>query len=94
MMTLRERKTHYGIVVNLPADHTAQTVNAAAIKAFVVNRIGDFGFVLGWVEGEELGVVGEAGVVVVLDPVHGVGERHLAVAVVVAIALAVGGDVG
>ena len=34
MMTLRERKTHYGIVVNLPADHTAQTVNAAATKAF------------------------------------------------------------
>lgn len=34
MMTLRERKTHYGIVVNLPADHTAETVNAAAIKAF------------------------------------------------------------
>lgn len=34
MMTLRERKTHYGIVVNLPADHTADSVNAAAIKAF------------------------------------------------------------
>lgn len=34
MMTLRERKTQYGIVVNLPADHTAETVNAAAIKAF------------------------------------------------------------
>ncbi len=34
MMTLRERKTHYGIVVNLPTDHTAATVNAAAIKAF------------------------------------------------------------
>ena len=31
---------------------------------------------------------------VVLDPVHGVGERHLAVLVVVAIALAIGGDVG
>ncbi len=34
MMTLRERKTHYGIVVNLPASHTAETVNTAAIKAF------------------------------------------------------------
>lgn len=34
MMTLRERKTQYGIVVNLPVDHTAETVNAAAIKAF------------------------------------------------------------
>jgi transposase, IS30 family len=34
MMTLRERKTHYGIVVNLPVDHTADTVNAAATAAF------------------------------------------------------------
>ncbi len=34
MMTLRERKTQYGIVVNLPLDHTAETVNAAAITAF------------------------------------------------------------
>jgi IS30 family transposase len=34
MMTLRERKTQYGIVVNLPTDHTAETVNAAATKAF------------------------------------------------------------
>ena len=34
MMTLRERKTHYGIVINLPVDHTAETVNAAAIAAF------------------------------------------------------------
>ena len=31
---------------------------------------------------------------VVLDPVHGVGEGHLAVLVVVAVAFAVGGDVG
>jgi IS30 family transposase len=36
MMTLRERKTHYGIVINLPADHTAETVNAAAVKAFAL----------------------------------------------------------
>jgi IS30 family transposase len=34
MMTLRERKTHYGIIVNLPVDHTANSVNAAAIAAF------------------------------------------------------------
>ncbi len=34
MVTLRERKTQYGIVVNLPADHTAATVNAAVIQAF------------------------------------------------------------
>ena len=34
MMTLRERKTHYGIIVNLPIDHTAQSVNNAAIAAF------------------------------------------------------------
>ena len=43
---------------------------------------------------EELAVVGELGVAVVLDPVHRVGEGHLAVLVVVAIAFAVGGDVG
>jgi IS30 family transposase len=34
MMTLRERKTHFGIIVNLPIDHTAASVNAAAITAF------------------------------------------------------------
>lgn len=34
MMTLRERKTQYGIVVNLPVDHTAESVNAAATLAF------------------------------------------------------------
>jgi IS30 family transposase len=34
MVTLRERKTHYGIVVNLPIDHTAATVNAAVSAAF------------------------------------------------------------
>jgi IS30 family transposase len=34
MATLWERKTHYGIVINLPADHTAQTVNAAVTAAF------------------------------------------------------------
>ena len=34
MITLRERVTHYGIIVNLPADHTALTVNAALHQAF------------------------------------------------------------
>jgi transposase, IS30 family len=34
MMTLRERKTQFGIIVNLPVDHTAESVNAAAIAAF------------------------------------------------------------
>jgi hypothetical protein len=54
----------------------------------------DLGLPLGREFLEELAVVGELGVAVVLDPVHGVGERHLAVLVVVAVALAVGGDVG
>jgi IS30 family transposase len=34
MMTLRERKTQYGIIVNLPVDHTAASVSTAAIAAF------------------------------------------------------------
>ncbi|PZE37280.1 IS30 family transposase [Curtobacterium sp. MCSS17_006] len=34
MATLRERTTHYGIVVNLPNDHTARSVNAAITEAF------------------------------------------------------------
>ncbi len=34
MITLRERVTHYGIIVNLPGDHTALTVNAAVRQAF------------------------------------------------------------
>lgn len=34
MMTLRERKTQYGIIVNLPLDHTAETVKVALIKVF------------------------------------------------------------
>jgi transposase, IS30 family len=34
MMTLRERKTHYGIIINLPIDHTASSVNAAATAVF------------------------------------------------------------
>ena len=34
MITLRERVTHYGIIVNLPRGHTALTVNAAVQQAF------------------------------------------------------------
>jgi IS30 family transposase len=34
MATLRERTTHYGIVLNLPNDHTARSVNAAITEAF------------------------------------------------------------
>ena len=34
MVTLRERKTQYGLIVNLPVDHTAATVNAAVVAAF------------------------------------------------------------
>lgn len=34
MVTLRERKTQHGIVINLPVDHTAPTVNAAVAAAF------------------------------------------------------------
>ncbi|HZX98568.1 MAG TPA: IS30 family transposase [Dermatophilaceae bacterium] len=33
MVTLRERKTQYGIVINLPHDHTAATVNQAVAGA-------------------------------------------------------------
>jgi transposase, IS30 family len=33
MVTLRERKTQYGIIVNLPHDHTAATVNKAVAGA-------------------------------------------------------------
>src|SRR5580698_5224662 len=42
---------------------------------------------------EELAVVRENCVMILLDPVHGVAERHLAVTMVVSVALAVGGDV-
>jgi IS30 family transposase len=34
MVTLRERTTQYGIIVNLPKNHTAASVNAAIIDAF------------------------------------------------------------
>jgi hypothetical protein len=34
MVTLRERKTQYGIVINLPDDHTAATVNQAGSPWF------------------------------------------------------------
>ncbi|WP_461186785.1 IS30 family transposase [Arthrobacter sp. Z4-13] len=34
MVTLRERKTQYGIIINLPTDHTAATTNKAITAAF------------------------------------------------------------
>jgi len=34
MITLRERVTHYRLIVNLPDDHTARTVNTALQRAF------------------------------------------------------------
>lgn len=34
MVTLRERTTQYGIIINLPLDHTADSVNAAVANAF------------------------------------------------------------
>lgn len=34
MVTLRERTTHFGIVINLPKDHTSPSVNAAITHAF------------------------------------------------------------
>jgi len=34
MITLRERVTHYGLVINLPTDHTAATVTAALLEVF------------------------------------------------------------
>jgi IS30 family transposase len=34
MVTLRERTTQYGLIVNLPHDHTAHSVNAAVANAF------------------------------------------------------------
>ncbi len=34
MVTLRERTTHFGVIVNLPIDHTASSVNAAVAAAF------------------------------------------------------------
>ena len=34
MVTLRERTTQYGIIINLPDDHTATSVNTAVTEAF------------------------------------------------------------
>jgi len=34
MVTLRERTTQYGVIINLPHDHTANSVNAAVTEAF------------------------------------------------------------
>ena len=75
----------------------AAAVGAPALDAVDAGPggvLGDLGLPLGRELREELAVVGEVGVAVVLDPVHGVGEGHLAVLVMVAVTFAVGGDVG
>ena len=65
-----------------------------AVGAAPGGVFGDFGLPLGRKFFEELAVVGQAWPAAFFDPVHGVGEGHLAVLVVVAVAFAVGGDVG
>lgn len=39
MVTLRERKTQYGMVINLPRDHTAASVNSAGVHKARESRI-------------------------------------------------------
>ncbi len=78
------------------ASAVAAAVGAPALDAMHAGPGGvfrDFGLPFGREFFEELAVVGEAGLAGVFDPVHGVGEGHLAVLVMVAVALAVGGDV-
>ena len=82
----------------VPAGFTsvASAVGAPAFDAVDAGPggiFGDFGLPLGWKFAEEFAVVGEFGEFFFFDPVHRVGEGHLAVFVVVAIAFAVGGDV-
>ena len=75
---------------------------AAAVGAPALDAVGagpggvfsDLGLPGGGEFLQELAVVGEGGVAFVFQPVHGEGEGHLAVFVVVAVGFAVGGDVG
>lgn len=53
MITLRERVTHFGIIVNLPGDHTALTVNAAVQQAFA-QLPAHLGRTLTWDQGSEM----------------------------------------
>jgi hypothetical protein len=64
-----------------------------AVSATPGAVVDNFSLPAWWKALEELAVIGEGGVVVVLDPMHGVAERHLAVTVMVAVALAISGDV-
>ena len=74
---------------------------AAAVGAPALDTVGagpggvfgDLGLPGGREFVEELAVVGELGEALVFEVVHGEGEGHLAVLVVVAVAFAVGGDV-
>lgn len=53
MITLRERRTHYGIVINLPIDHTAPSTNAAIIKA-MTGLPAQMKQTLTWDQGQEM----------------------------------------
>ncbi len=53
MITLRERVTHYGILVNLPGDHTATTVNTALTAVFA-QLPGHLKRTLTWDQGAEM----------------------------------------
>jgi hypothetical protein len=53
----------------------------------------DICLVRGWVPLQVFAVVGEFGQLMGLDVIEGTGERHLAVAVVVAVGFAIGGNV-
>src|SRR5260221_1572875 len=66
---------------------------ADAVAAAPRRSLDDLDFVPCRVRGEERRVVGDAGELPLVDVVDGVGEGHVAVAVVVAVRLAVRGDV-
>lgn len=53
MVTLRERKTQYGMVINLPDDHTAASVTTAVIGAFA-NLPSHLKRTLTWDQGVEM----------------------------------------
>ena len=53
MVTLRERTPHYGIIVNLPHDHTALSVNIAVCEAFA-NLPAHMKRTLTWDQGVEM----------------------------------------
>ena len=54
MVTLRERRTQYGVIVNLPHDHTAASVNAAVTGAFTAMPA-HMKRTLTWDQGVEMG---------------------------------------